>query len=437
MKKNILLILLLQTTLCFAQQRQNLLENPGCVNGNLEGWSTFQTGFDLWSISNEGISGSKCWEAGESMTSKSQVVDLVEAGYSTTWLDQAPIVVFADWVRSGVQDFEYDKIFFSVVLLDEDFNTIDSYYKEGNTGQDWIAIKGSLRDYGPGLRFIKFEHGGEDGPISNFNTGPLFDGSYLAIGNHLFYSSGHTGDMAGWDIIQDGGSGWDTKEADGYRMYITSNELCTKSQTVDLWGDIGYNPSELDLQPLIQASNFFIGTEPNLSDVAFLNVKLLDENMNVIAEHNSDDIICSNIWKAEYAVFTNYGTGLRYIYFEHGGIDAENMTGHHGALFDQGQILIDFSNVSSDEEKHFEPYDFSISPNPSSGLFNLDLSQFSSKTELMVFDLSGKVVLQKTLAEQDAFGTHTMNLSELENGAYTLRIVNENKVGLERLVIQK
>ncbi|MBS1580562.1 MAG: T9SS type A sorting domain-containing protein [Bacteroidetes bacterium] len=73
-------------------------------------------------------------------------------------------------------------------------------------------------------------------------------------------------------------------------------------------------------------------------------------------------------------------------------------------------------------------------PNPSDGLFNLELPQgMSGATDLLVADLSGRVVAQQRL---NGTGRVGVDLSRLPNGLYTLTLRNNEKTANGRISIQ-
>jgi hypothetical protein len=60
-------------------------------------------------------------------------------------------------------------------------------------------------------------------------------------------------------------------------------------------------------------------------------------------------------------------------------------------------------------------------PNPAQQAITLDLSAFEGRSELLVFNLSGSLVLKRSATQ----GTVQLDLSSLKSGAYYLRVVNE------------
>lgn len=76
--------------------------------------------------------------------------------------------------------------------------------------------------------------------------------------------------------------------------------------------------------------------------------------------------------------------------------------------------------------------DFKIYPNPASDKLLLNLNGLD-KVQLEIIDMLGKVVYQKTIVNQMIFD---LDLHFLEKGTYTIRIIEGNKVGASKLLIQ-
>lgn len=77
-----------------------------------------------------------------------------------------------------------------------------------------------------------------------------------------------------------------------------------------------------------------------------------------------------------------------------------------------------------------------ISPNPSTGLFQLKMSNPSESTEIQVYNLLGEKVYQSTITQINT----TLNLTNLAQGVYLYRVISESgqaPVGSGKLVIAK
>ncbi|KFO31599.1 F-box only protein 2 [Fukomys damarensis] len=145
-----------------SKRRRNLLRNP-CGEEDLEGWCDVEHGGDGWRVEElPGDSGvefpqddsvKKYFASSFEWCRKAQVIDLQAEGYWEELLDTTqPAIVVKDWY-SGRSDAGclYE---LSVKLLSEHEDVLAEF----NTGQ----ICHTFTDYGPGVRFVRFEHGGQD-----------------------------------------------------------------------------------------------------------------------------------------------------------------------------------------------------------------------------------------------------------------------------------
>jgi len=89
--------------------------------------------------------------------------------------------------------------------------------------------------------------------------------------------------------------------------------------------------------------------------------------------------------------------------------------GIFSGLFTNGTLATeDFSNKKG----------VSISPNPSNGLFNINISQYSGKVNIQVVDLNGREVYT---AKNELFNSEkTFDLKSVESGIYVLRISGDD-----------
>jgi len=86
-------------------------------------------------------------------------------------------------------------------------------------------------------------------------------------------------------------------------------------------------------------------------------------------------------------------------------------------------------NLATDTED-FQRQNIKIYPNPSQGTIHIELPSYSSKTDIRLFDLSGKTVLQTT-ASDDHFALQVNDFK----GVYFLELKQEGAVFVEKVVI--
>lgn len=185
--------------------------------------------------------------------------------------------------------------------------------------------------------------------------------------NLLENPSAETGDLSGWDIIEESGGGWSAGPSpyglssslgggvDGCAMFFTDDEWCKRSQTIDLIA-AGYTETQLDAAPDITVSEWFRGfttffTWPDeaYEDTAYLTVKLLAaDQVTVIASYESGEFITNDTWVQKTHTFSDYGANVRYVYWEDGGKGVqEEQDFRDGPLLDAASLTIDIASAES------------------------------------------------------------------------------------------
>lgn len=161
--------------------------------------------------------------------------------------------------------------------------------------------------------------------------------------------------MEFWELTENGGSQWQVQEMpgdcghsfadDGITQYFaTSFELCLKRQVVDLVSE-GYSPEDLDTQPAVTVEDWYCG-RTDCGCTYQLTVCLLDENQELLQRFEPDSVTldpdsddCS--WRQVTHTFSEYGEGLRFISFEHGGQDTRFWDGWFGVRVTGSAIRVE------------------------------------------------------------------------------------------------
>lgn len=119
-----------------------------------------------------------------------------------------------------------------------------------------------------------------------------------------------------------------------------------KRQVVDLLAE-EFSPDLLDSQPAVNIEDWYCGRS-DCGCTYQLTVSLLDENQEVLQEFkpdpvtldpDSDDCDCS--WTQITHTFSDYGPGLRFISFEHGGQDTKYWDGWFGVRVTGSSVSIE------------------------------------------------------------------------------------------------
>uniref|UniRef100_UPI00398EE157 F-box only protein 2 n=1 Tax=Pristiophorus japonicus TaxID=55135 RepID=UPI00398EE157 len=158
-----------------------------------------------------------------------------------------------------------------------------------------------------------------------------------------------------WELTDNDGNGWKVEDLPGdsgkpfpnqsiQKYFVTSFEWCRKSQLINLVSE-GFEAETLDnVQPPITVKDWYAGRHDSGFDYE-LHSELLLEDMSMIQEFKSDIIQVPQWsdaeWKEISNTFTNYGPGVRYVRFTHGGKDAQFWGGWYGARITNSTITVD------------------------------------------------------------------------------------------------
>lgn len=158
--------------------------------------------------------------------------------------------------------------------------------------------------------------------------------------NLLANPSADTGNLSGWQILENSGEGW--KAQDG--MFRTSYFWNRRQQVIDLWSR-GFNPDLMAKAPPIVISESF--QRQYCPDLFYLKVELLDSEGRVVASWNSGERINSGacqwggeVWDRLTHTFRDYAPGVRYVRWEDGGKDREFWLGHYGVKMDNAELIL-------------------------------------------------------------------------------------------------
>lgn len=77
-----------------------------------------------------------------------------------------------------------------------------------------------------------------------------------------------------------------------------------------------------------------------------------------------------------------------------------------------------------------EKLEFKMFPNPSTDILNIQLSVETLKAEVGVYDHTGRKIIVKKLSPEDS----KLNVSKLSTGIYIIRVLSDNKVGVQTLI---
>ncbi|UZH56054.1 HYR domain-containing protein [Salinimicrobium tongyeongense] len=253
-----------------------------------------------------------------------------------------------------------------------------------------------------------------------------------SLNGNLAYNGNANGGLAGWTINQSGGNGWTTSGS----RFLSSYSMGIKSQKIDLMVQ-GYDRETLNTSPDIVVSEKYAGTWPNYADTYYLKVQLRDAEDNILATYDTGLLTASAAWATVSHTFTGYGEGVRYIYVEHGGDDAEHWAGHYGTLITDLEVTVDVSGVTPNlpTQQIAGPLqeEFLV---PGSSEVTYRTMDFSGNTTEVSFEItvedqtSPAVVTQDITVQLDASGNTLITPEMIEKGS-------SDACGIESLILDR
>ncbi|XP_057686261.1 F-box only protein 6-like isoform X2 [Corythoichthys intestinalis] len=152
------------------KKRRNLLKNPQAED-QMTGWQLLDNNGDQWKVEpvmvahpNESVQ--KNFVTSFDICRKSQLIDLEMEGYNASFMDHLqPHIKISDWYAPRTDCGCQYKI--HVELLNQKkkpikiFSPKEIYFEQWNDGK-WNQITHVFQNYGPGVRYIRFVHGGQD-----------------------------------------------------------------------------------------------------------------------------------------------------------------------------------------------------------------------------------------------------------------------------------
>jgi hypothetical protein len=174
--------------------------------------------------------------------------------------------------------------------------------------------------------------GGECGAVVEYAV----EGSGAAQSpNGIVNGSGANG-LTGWTATNGAGTTW---VAAGDGGFISSYSMGTMSQVVDLTS-MALADDYMDTMPAITVSENYKGTSVNVGDIYRLTVELRGEANNVLATYTTGNLTGTANWQTVTHVFTGYPAGVRKVFFQHSGDDAEGWAGNFGTAITNASLTV-------------------------------------------------------------------------------------------------
>ncbi|KAK5895037.1 hypothetical protein CesoFtcFv8_011663 [Champsocephalus esox] len=152
------------------KQRRNLLKNPRGEH-KMRNWKILENGGDRWKVegllvSHQNEKVQKNFVTSYGMCRKEQLIDLEKEGYNSSFMDHfQPDIKISDWYAPRWDCGSQYEI--CVELLNHSKGIVQTFAPDTITfeqwnDQNWNQLTHVFQNYGPGVRYIRFTHGGRD-----------------------------------------------------------------------------------------------------------------------------------------------------------------------------------------------------------------------------------------------------------------------------------
>ncbi|KAM5140354.1 F-box only protein 6-like [Mantella aurantiaca] len=165
-----------------------------------------------------------------------------------------------------------------------------------------------------------------------------------------------------WKLESNGGDRWKVEDLPGEhgrshpddaitKYFVTSHEMCVKSQLIDL-REMGYSEELMDSeQPDIAIIDWY-AARADCGCQYKVQVQLLSEDKEILCEFHPKPVIIPQwsaaAWEEVTHTFRWYGPGVRYIHFRHGGKDTQWWAGWYGIRVTNTSVTIEPQDLRMD-----------------------------------------------------------------------------------------
>ncbi|XP_030798728.1 F-box only protein 6 isoform X2 [Rhinopithecus roxellana] len=176
-------------------------------------------------------------------------------------------------------------------------------------------------------------------------------------------------DMFAWQIDFNGGDRWKVESLPGAhgtdfpdpkvkKYFVTSYEMCLKSQLVDLVAE-GYWEELLDtFRPDIVVKDWF-AARADCGCTYQLKVQLTSADYFVLASFEPPPVTIQQwnnaAWTEVSYTFSDYPRGVRYILFQHGGRDTQYWAGWYGPRVTNSSIVVSHKRTRNQASSEVQP----------------------------------------------------------------------------------
>ena len=377
-------------------KNKNLIKNGDASNG-LKNWTLSASGGNGWATDQGVFRTSYEW------CRKYQVIDLLAEGYSTAVLDASPDIFVSD---DYIGFYNYSDSYYLKVELRNASNGVIATYNTNTltTNSDWQTASTTFSGYGPGVRYIYFEHGGKDIEYWQGHYGPMMDNATVNLFPTI--SAGIDQEVCSGTAVTLSGSGsssytWDNGVKDG----VSFIPLVTR--TYSAIGTYDYGCTNTD--------SVLVTVNPN--------------------PNSSFTLTPDGFKSGRITLSTLAGKGLTYQWFFGDGtsdtsrnpIHTYTSNGNYSiklivmnafGCMDSSTQVYNLTNVGINDTKS----EFSIYPNPTSKELNIQIESNLLGSQFKILNTLGQELKQGELTSS----LSSIDVSELSKGYYVLRIEEGN-----------
>lgn len=92
--------------------------------------------------------------------------------------------------------------------------------------------------------------------------------------------------------------------------------------------------------------------------------------------------------------------------------------------------------LATQEITNDQPNKLTVYPNPSNGLFRVDLAEEMEKATLQIYSVNGEALKRFTFANRSALNAFTFSVNDLPAGIYFIKIYNQNQMAAAKLILK-
>lgn len=220
---------------------------------------------------------------------------------------------------------------------------------------------------------------------------------------------------------------------DGGKIDAASITICTGSPNTNI-PSLTNNPIDVAANgsTTIQSSDIEASTTSESADQQIFTIISLPERGNIVMDNTVLGIGDTFTQEDVNNGFVNYTNTQTALFTDSFTVDVRNAA--NGWLANQ-QVNIEASVVSAD---FFELSNFSLYPNPSQGMISVRFeSTDNNSVSVQVFDLQGRAIYAKKFESDLSVFNQNINIGNLANGVYLVRVKQGDRTTVKNLIISK